>query len=249
MQNKVQLKNDNSLMSEASGSSYSKFIIVSHARSGSNLLLNSLNSHPNIIAEHEIFAAHNRNIGEDFQPTLNSLFRERPVSAEAVGCKIFYYHLNDDEWRQMSQIPDLKVIHLKRKNRLSMIVSMKVAFKTSQWGITKESERIDVSKKQIYLDYDYLRNTFNEIESWEKNTQELFGDSQTKNILYEDLVYRYNESIEALFDFLSVPKIPAEKIKTKHKKQNPEPLNQLIQNYDELKAKFLGTPWEYYFDE
>ncbi|MEM7758247.1 MAG: sulfotransferase domain-containing protein [Cyanobacteria bacterium P01_A01_bin.40] len=249
MQNKVQLKNDPSSASEACDRNYSKFVIVSHARSGSNLLLNSLNSHPNIIAEHEIFAAHNRNIGENFQPTLDNLYRERPVSAEAVGCKIFYYHLNEDEWRQLSEIPELKVIHLKRKNRLSMIVSMKVAFKTSQWGITKESERIDVAKKQVYLDYDYLCNSFNDIESWERNTQELFGDSQVKNIFYEDLVSRYDESIKALFDFLAVPEIPPSEIKTKHKKQNPEPLSQLIQNYDELKAKFAGTPWSHYFND
>ena len=71
-----------------------KFVIVSHARSGSNLLLNSLNYHSNITAEHEIFAAHNRKIGENFHPILNNLFRERSENIKAVGCKIFYYHLN-----------------------------------------------------------------------------------------------------------------------------------------------------------
>lgn len=226
---------------------YCKFIIISHARSGSNLLLNALNSHPNIIAEHEIFAAHNRNIGENFQPTLDNLFRKRPESAKAVGCKIFYYHLNQDEWRQISEIPELKVIHLKRKNALSMIVSMKVAFKTDQWGIASEAERIDAAQKQVHLDYDFLRQRFEQIELWEKNMPKLFDRSPIQNVFYQDLVGQYQQTVESLFSFLDLPQISLE-MKIQHKKQNPEPLNQLIYNYDELKEKFADTPWASYFN-
>lgn len=245
MQKETQYKND-SILNQQQG--YSKFIIVSHARSGSNLLLNSLNSHPNIIAEHEIFAAHNRQIGENFHPILNNLFGERPETAKAVGCKIFYYHLNRDEWQQISQIPGLKVIHLKRKNRLKMIVSMKVAFKTSQWGITDESERIDATQKQVYLDYDFLCNKFEDIESSEKTTEKLFKPAQIANVCYQDLVNQHENTLSSLFDFLDLPAFAVSTEKIEHKKQNPEPLSQLIQNYDELKAKFANTPWASYFD-
>ena len=248
MQRQVKYSNSADKILEKQHNGYSKFIIVSHARSGSNLLLNSLNSHPNLIAEHEIFAAHNRNIGEDFQPTLERLFCPRAKSAKAVGCKIFYYHLNDAEWQQIAEIPNLKVIHLKRKNRLSMIVSMKVAFKTDQWGITNESERIAADEKQVYLDDDFLRDSFTNIESWENKTNQLFQNSQIIDFAYEDLSQHYGETMNRLFDFLAVPQIPIEQIKTKHKRQNPEPLNKLIQNYAELKAKFANTPWEHYFD-
>lgn len=248
MQYQVKHRNSADMTSEKQHTNYSKFIIASHARSGSNLLLNSLNSHPNLIAEHEIFAAHNRNIGENFQPTLDNLFRARPKDISAVGCKIFYYHLNEAEWQQISKIPNLKVIHLKRQNRLSMIVSMKVAFKTDQWGITNESDRIEADKKQVYLDYDFLRNSFEKIELWEENINELFGQSQIANISYENLSQHYGETISSLFNFLGVPEIPIEQIKTKHKKQNPEPLDRLIQNYAELKAKFANSPWKHYFN-
>ena len=247
MQNKIQSEDRSSSLKETN-KSYSKFVIVSHARSGSNLLLNALNFHPNIIAEHEIFAAHNRNIGENFQPTLDNLFRERPEKAKAVGCKIFYYHLNEEEWRQISEIPELKVIHLKRKNTLSTIVSMKVAFKTDQWGITNESERIDAAKKQVYLDYDFLRQRFEQIESWEKNVPKLFNKSSIKNVFYQDLVGQYKPTVKSLFDFLELPQISLNNVKIKHKKQNPEPLSQLVENYDELKAKFADTPWSSYFE-
>ena len=247
MQNRTKFK-EQAAKAEHMHSDYQKFIIVSHARSGSNFLLNSLNSHPNIIAEHELFAAHNRDIGVNFQPTLDKLYGERPTTAHAVGCKVFYYHLNEDEWQKISEIPNIKVIHLKRKNRLSMIVSMKVAFKTNQWGITNESERIEAERKQVYLDYDYLRNSFEKIKSWEDETEKLFDSSQINNIFYEDLTKEYKQTINSLYDFLKVQQIPIEQIKSKHKKQNPEPLNQLIQNYDELKAKFINTPWEKYFD-
>ena len=248
MQNHTQLKNEAESKGNDNHKDYTKFVIVSHARSGSNLLLNSLNSHYNLKAEHEIFAAHNRNIGENFEPTLNNLYGERAANIHAVGCKIFYYHLNSSEWQKMSKIPNLKVIHLKRKNRLSMIVSMKVAFKTSQWGITEESERIDASEKQVYLDYDFLNNSFANIKKWEEETEKMFDPANICNIYYEELTSKYAETVTSLFDFLGVNRIPVEQIKSRHKKQNPEPLSQLIQNFDELKLKFANTPWEDYFN-
>ncbi|ELS03170.1 Stf0 sulfotransferase [Xenococcus sp. PCC 7305] len=227
---------------------YSKYIIVSHARSGSNLLLTSLNSHPNIIAEHEIFAAHNRKIGENFYPILNHLFRERAENIKAVGCKIFYYHLNEDEWQELASIPELKIVHLQRKNRLSMIVSMKIAFKTKQWGITDESQIIDASQKKVHLNHEFLNKSFEDIESWENNIKMIFPQSQIQDIFYEDLVEKYDQSLYKVFDFLDVEQIPQKEIDTKHKKQNPEPLNELIQNYQELKNQFQNTAWEQYFN-
>ena len=226
---------------------YSKFILVSHARSGSNLLLSTLNSHPNIIANSEIFAGHNRNKGEDFYPILNSLFCDRPQNIQAVGCKIFYYHLNKNEWYELSKIPDLKVIHLIRQNKLSMIASMKVAFKTDQWGIKNDSERIDISKKQIKIDDEALRNSFMQIDSWQAKTNEIFSKHQLKEVFYEDFTSQFKNTIYRLYDFLDLPNLPDSDIEIKHKKQNPEPLNQLIKNYSELKQSFKNTPWQHYF--
>lgn len=227
---------------------YSKFIIVSHARSGSNLLITSLNCHPNITIEHEIFAAHNRKIGEDFYPILDHLFRKRTINTKAVGCKIFYYHLNEDEWQELSKIPELKVIHLKRKNRLSTIVSMKVAFKTNQWGMTNDSEKIDVNQKRVHLNHESIRGFFEDIESWENDTDKIFEGHQIKDIFYEDLVNQKDETFNALFDFLGVEQISQEEMAIKHRKQNPEPLSELIQNYQELKEKFHNTAWKHYFN-
>jgi hypothetical protein len=31
-------------------------------------------------------------------------------------------------------------------------------------------------------------------------------------------------------------------------RQNPEPLSELIANYDELRAAFAGTPWSAFFE-
>ena len=234
-------------MNQLVKTNYSKFILVSHARSGSNLLLSTLNSHPDIVAEPEIFAGHNRNKEEDFYPILNNLFCERPQNVKAVGCKIFYYHLNKDEWQELSKITDLKVIHLIRKNKLSMITSMKVAFKTDQWGIKNESERIDVSKKQIHINNEALRDSFVQIDSWQSETNNLFKNHQIKEVFYEDFVDNFKESINEIYDFMGLPKVSDKNIRIKHKKQNPEPLNQLIKNYSELKQSFENTPWQHYF--
>jgi hypothetical protein len=43
--------------------------------------------------------------------------------------------------------------------------------------------------------------------------------------------------------------LPFVKPKIGLKRQNPEPLSDLITNYEELKSYFADTPWKVYFEE
>jgi LPS sulfotransferase NodH len=226
---------------------YEKFILISHARSGSNLVINAFKSHPHLEVAHEIFAGHNRNIGESFEPILENLFNKKPRSIKAVGCKIFYYHLTNEEWEKISSISDLKVIHLKRKNRLRTITSLKIAFKTDQWGISKKSEGIEKDKKLIRLDFDEVLKKIEEIDSWERQTEERFKNHSLKNIYYEDLAANPHDTIMDLVKFLGINNLEVP-IQIKNKKQNLESLEELIENYQELKEKFKNTSWFYYFE-
>ena len=227
---------------------YIKFIIVSHSRSGSNLMINSLKQYPGIYipTRSEIFAAHNRIKGENFVPILNQLFTKRLKNIKAVGCKIFYYHLTDEEWKKIVNIPNLKIIHLQRKNRLRIIVSEKIAFKTGQWASHNKSDTVEINSKKIHLDFDEVLQRIETIESWEKIAKERFKNHSYQDVYYEDLTNQLDPTITNLTAFLGFSK--KVNIKTKLYKQNPEPLCELIENYQELKTQFQDTRWEHYFE-
>ena len=78
-----------------------RFAIVGNARTGSNYLLDGLRSSPSIRMYHEIFADHNRKVGEDFCKILSTVFQYESKSTRMVGFKVFYNHLREQEWRHL----------------------------------------------------------------------------------------------------------------------------------------------------
>ena len=93
---------------------YQKFIIISHRRFGSTLLIRLLNSHPNIVAKAEKFKNLENTTTLD---VWDEVFDDQPEEIKAVGCKIFYFHPMGSEdktvWDKIDT-PEIKKIHLIR---------------------------------------------------------------------------------------------------------------------------------------
>jgi hypothetical protein len=85
-----------------------RFAIVGNARTGSNYLLDGLKTSAAIRMYHEILQRITAK-SKGFQQLPDRL----PTKADplAVGFKVFYNHLTDDEWKSKA-LDDLKVIHL-----------------------------------------------------------------------------------------------------------------------------------------
>ncbi len=88
------------LLSPIGHRSYRRFVVLTRDRTGSNMLIQSLNSHPNIAADYEIFGKLN---GESEKTILDRSFSKQPFYIKAKGFKIFYYHPQDADsspiWR------------------------------------------------------------------------------------------------------------------------------------------------------
>ena len=95
-----------------------------------NYLLDGLKSSPSIRMYHEIFADHNRPVGQDFDRVFSTVFQPESKTTKMVGFKVFYNHLTEDEWQKFLTCKDLKIIHLIRRNRLRTVISLEIAFKT-----------------------------------------------------------------------------------------------------------------------
>ncbi len=242
---------------------YSKFIILGTERTGSNFLRGILNSHSRVIAFGEIFRRFSE-IGWDldFYPRsddLLKLLQENPVefldkklfgyypkSMQAVGFKIFYSHAHTEKWQPvweyLKNLEGLKVIHLKRKNILRTLYSLKKAEMTGKWIFDSPHEKID--KNIFAIDYNECLEFFQKIRKLEDKYDRFFSEKEILVVNYEDLSRNYKSEIEKIEDLLGLSK---EDIFPVTYKQNRLPLSKAVQNYAELKEKFSGTEWEEFF--
>jgi len=73
----------------------------------------------------------------------------------------------------------------------------------------------------------------------------MFSNHNVMTVYYEELVSDMDRGFGKLTQFLNVPFISP---KTTMKKQNPEPFENLVENYHELKSVFSGSEWEIFFE-
>ncbi len=129
---------------------WTKFVLLSAARSGSSLVVETLNSHPSVIAHGEIFHEDlDTHIRPEFRETHDLSLRERdpvgfvdailgfPAGRSAVGFKI---------WEPQSRLacdyilaaPDIVKIILERENCLAHYTSIALAQQTGVWNVRND---------------------------------------------------------------------------------------------------------------
>lgn len=227
--------------------SFARFLILTRSRSGSNLLVSFLNSHPNIYVEGEIFA---EIACSKYKKRLGHVFGRQPRRIKAKGFKIFYYHPNNGPctplWTDLERMPHLRVIHLVRRNMLRTEVSRKIAESQGTWTGTSFDKEASQRSKTISLNAEALRESFEKTSAWIKDADSRFHEHQVLNISYEELSEDPIGTFQRVTDYLAVGFVPP---KTNLHKQNPESLSHLITNYWELKEQFKGSEWEKYFTD
>ena len=221
-----------------------RFAIVGHARTGSNYLLDGLRISPSVRMYHEIFADHNRQIGKDFDRVFSAVFQPESKATRVVGFKVFYNHLTEEEWKKLLACHELKIIHLTRRNRLRTVISLEIAFKTGQW--TKSGNSGSLKERRILLDPAKLVNRLGQIEAGEAAARARFRDRPVLEVVYEELVQSPQSVFGSVSKYLGIDGIDSNRIKLK--RQNPETLEQLIINYEEIKAVLQGTRFAEYLE-
>ena len=241
---------------------YQKFVILTHARSGSSLMVQLLKSHPEILCFGELFV--NKRIGfnqEGFdqnQPELLALRNEQPIrflkeyvfagwsdDHQAVGFKLFPDQMDNGAfkllWEWLEANKDVKIIHLNRNNQLATYASLLKARKTKQFGITSEENR---SMAQVEMNPREAQEFFEMRESYRNEIVNRFNDRRL-DITYEELDQGMEDAMRKVQAFLGLKVV---ELQSKKVKQETRPLADVILNYDSLKAELKATPWITYFD-
>jgi LPS sulfotransferase NodH len=227
---------------------YEKFVIITRSRTGSNLLVSLLNSHPNVVAYGEMF---NRLHGLSPQNIWSSVFTHLPQKTQQVGFKIFYYHPLDSTnkwvWERIYNDPSLRIIHLIRENMLRTHVSRQIASLTMEWKNHSKKTQNTSARKTIYLDPNECINVFEKTQMWAKQCRDSLTNHRTFELSYQELTGREQKSqLRTVQRFLGIEPIS---LGSPLKKQNDADLKELISNYSEVKSALMGTQWEHFLDD
>lgn len=240
------------------------YCIVTRGRTGSNLLCSLLRSHPKVHDAGEAigdwsFAHEGSTLRRDLLARgsiayVDSLFRRRRFES-AAGFKVLYEQL-EPEYARRQMVPDLsevvdflrskrtvRIIHLKRQNRLETLVSKEIAYAVREHVLLDGDGA--ANDATIRLTPEQCEQEFLRIGAWEEHYDEIFHRHRVLQLTYEDLVADMEGESLRVQEFLGVPPRP---LHTRMRKQIRRPMAHVIENYAELAKAFAGTPWAVYFD-
>lgn len=239
---------------------YTYFIAIGGPRTGSTLLMRSLNNHSRIIGFGEIvkntdrYPGHYHEFGHSqtlferdparFLQT--KVYRKYPSPIGAVGFKIFYHHAPRDTawgravWEYLLDRPGLRVLHLKRRNLLKTFLSRKQA------GLTGEYIKYSGAEQAVMLDPNEACEFFEQTRAAEREYDAMFAGHPLFEVVYEELTRDYGAVMGGIQSFLGVD---YEDVNPGTEKRPSRPLTLQIENYSEMKDHFLGSPWEPFFTE
>jgi len=254
------------LRSLSGKSHYRRFVIVCIARTGSNWLVDLLNSHSKVLAFGELFRS-NTAIGWDIPPFRNyqntrlihlyrsdpiafldkQVFRKWPANYSAIGFKLFYNHASESPysmvWEYLRRNQDIAILHIKRRNLFEQYVSLTLARETGLWVKTGSSDQEQVP---VRLKIESCQQHFIWVRNLELEAARFFNDHHVLDIHYEDLVRDIGFEMQRVQNFLGL--LP-EQVSSTMRRQKNAPLSQMISNFDELRQAFADTGWSEFFDE
>jgi LPS sulfotransferase NodH len=245
-----------------------KFVVFTTPRTGSSLLIKTLDSHPEIFCAGELFffkgdIYHNEDrypfwrfpVSAKINYLLNypKLFLTLPAflnkfyrtdaSLKAKGFKLMHFqtYYTPGIFSYLKR-NDVKVIVLIRKNILRNTLSDLRARATKVYHNEGDTTTLTISKFDVHVEE--LVKKMRQIESFNKQLENSTADLERKIIYYEDFE-NWDETISGVLKYLNVANIP---LKAASKKLNPDNLEDMVGNYQEMKHWLESNGYGKYLD-
>lgn len=234
-----------------------KFIIFAHWRTGSTLLTQLLNSHPEIKCDTELFNFKRFNItnGSILLPHLFIRGNSLKSKNKTYGFDLKLYQIKKSTIKYKNSpeilIDELnrrgwKIIHLWRKNKLRQAVSNQIAHKRNKWHDTLDNP---IKKTKINIDFDTLINEIEYDENIVSEEKEILKNFEHISINYEkDLLNqeKHQNTCNKIFRYLGLEIKP---VQAKLRKISSNKLEEEIENYLEIAEKISSTSFSHYLNE
>lgn len=232
-------------------------MIAAVPRTGSKLLVEMLDSHPEILCHTEVFNPKSTYLSRKPDLSIGTKadrdrhpweFLERLYStttgSKTVGFKIMPSHNNMVLLRLLLSRSVKKII-LTRKHWLHAYVSNLYALATQQYHI-RSAEADDTAKvgkpKPIHVDPARFRSYVRKIRAYYGAIKLLESVTRQRFFWLDYTEVRDSEAIVRLLRFLGVDERASLEIRLK--KQGSADLSQRIQNFSDVRNSLRGTSWE-----
>jgi len=244
-----------------------KFVVFTTPRTGSTLLVKSLDTHPEIFCAGEIFllggtSFHGEcsfhfwklplpkkmiyvlnfpNMWMNLKSFLNRFFTSRN-GERARGFKLMHF--------QTAYLPgiteyikknDVKVILLLRENLLKNTLS---DLRARQTGVYHNSGKSTEKLPKFHIDLELLGKKMAEIERFNRQLEQTTASMDRLKITYEEFD-NWDATMSKVLNFLNVKNIPLAPVS---KKLNPSKLEDMIANYDEMKSWLQQNNYAHFLD-
>ncbi len=224
------------------------------------------------VAGHDNFSVRDRALRDrDFEEFLRErVYCAHPEATQAVGFKLLYGHI----WgfpgllEALTEDTEIRVLHLRRRNLLRTLLSLKIAETTGVWledrrltlanigtalrhplrvatRLRRTLRRPPASRVKLTLPAEECRKFFYQMQRNAAHYDDLFRQHPKLTLFYEALVDHREEALGQAQEFLGVDLRP---LNVTLRKQNPELLPELLENYDELYRAFCFTPHAWMFN-
>nr|NQU94560.1 hypothetical protein [Bacteroidota bacterium] len=225
---------------------HTKFVIFGQGRSGSNLLVDLLNNHPEIVCYKELFNVNKwvnkttivRRVVYKFPHAYINYIRHKNKH-RIFGFKLMYHQMLPFE-KQIQRMfqQDWKVIHMHRNDLLKQSLSGLIAHHSGVWihtaGRYHEEKVYRIDPLQVIEDL--VRRT--NAAEYEKIALTGIG---ALTIVYEDHLEdpdKWQNTAKQVFEFLDT--YPVE-VTTRMVKSDSRTLKERIENYDEIIDQLKAT--------
>ena len=244
-----------------------RFVVLSNARSGSNMLVTMLDGHPEVRCFGEVFNPQSsfgyenwirkslwRRLGNQY---IRNYCTERYLDSlcapgsqdkvQAVGFKVIYPGQFDrcSNFRYYWRTREFKAIGLTRENSLRRYVSSRIANEEGVWSAKEQRDR----KVSVEVDVNDLLHAVARMETVNRLIETLTAEFWGIGVKYEALLLHRERVLKKIFQFLGVNESQAVRVQPTTVKQNPARLDEIIDNYEEVRSALLGTAYERFLEE
>jgi LPS sulfotransferase NodH len=244
-----------------------RFVVLSHARSGSTLLIHALGQHPHVLACGELFndedtdrdempagfqlhnpaspiRYQNNTSGHDF---LHHILYEAgyPATVAVVGWKLLYDQALHPPaartvWSFLQSRRDIRVIRLFRQNLLEAWVSLQTAKETGQWHVPVDSDRHVVAVPPVTVSIPEFEGYIHQMVGFLKDSDARFCGHSTIEVEYQrDLCSNFTGTMRRIQEFLG---LECHASAPRLRKLAHQTLRSSVSNYDDILLHFQRTP-------
>jgi hypothetical protein len=233
-----------------------RFIVLSQQRSGSHMLMNLLNSHPDIHCNSDSQTVDVKKNGKEW--TYEAGFDS---DAKVKG---FLLKIKTDLYKQLMPNDNIKIIYLKRENFLHILLSKKMAklfgcYEKESLGVFLDNARIvRENADPINIGKEEAERFF---DTWDKKHKAVKNYMDISNleyleVKYYDLCGNIYETMKKIYKFLEVENVkPSFAMGRGSEKLDLRNTSYAISNYCELREYFIEdnilnqTKWVHFFKD